>query len=179
MKVGCISVSISAICGIDMNKSSVEAGLELVKEIGVISDWEHDWVNQRYILVKRTWDKNKTHPDMARAFLDETDIAKFSLPTDVSDAVTEIFNSQAKAEKKANIKYMIEGKLMKLLDRMELRHNDITAFADKGLLGTEIGWVRVRLKLMEEGQRLTKKDILQANELWKKYDRQLHSNYFT
>jgi len=154
-----------------MNKSSVEAGLELVKEIGVITEWEYDWVSRRYILGKQYWDKNKTHPSMIRGFIDETTTTSFTSPTDLSDAVKDIFDSQAKAEKKANIKYMIEGKLMKLLDRMELRHNDITAFADKGLLGTEIGWVRVRLKLMEEGQRLTKKDILQANELWKKYDR--------
>jgi len=146
-----------------MNKSSVEAGLELVKEIGTISDWEHDWVNRRYILSKRRVGRG---PNMIRAFLDETVIAGFSSPTDVSDAVKDIFDSQAKAEKKANIKYMIEGKLEKLLKRM-LNNTTI----DEGILGAEMGWVKVRLRLMEEGKRLTKKDILQANELWKKYDR--------
>jgi len=146
-----------------MNTSSAEAGLELCKEMGVITKWHIDIPNHGYNLIHRYWDKNKTHPDTTKGFLSMKVIQGLSSPTDLTHAVIEIFNSQDKAIKEANIETMIEGKLEKLLKRME---NNITI--DKGIIAAEMAWVKIRLSTVRSG-RTMKKDIIKANEMWKKY----------
>ena len=148
-----------------MNNESIRAGLELVKEIGVISDWKYDMPNYGYNLIKRTYDKNKTHPDEVKGFLSMKTIQGFTSLIDLGNAITDIFYKPL-AEKKAKIEIMIEGKLKKLLHKIE---NNTTI--DEGILDAELGWVKVRLKLLEENGNLMKKDLLRANRLWKKYGR--------
>ena len=147
-----------------MNTSSAEAGLELCKEAGVITEWHIDIPNNGYNLIKKYWDKNKTHPEV-KGFLSMKVIQGISSPVDLTNAVIEIFNSQDKAikEKEANIETMIEGKLEKLLKRME---NNITV--DKGICTAEMAWVKIRLSTVRSG-RTMKKDIIKANEMWKRY----------
>ena len=156
-----------------MNTSSAEAGLELLKEMGVITEWHVDLHDGGYNLIHQYWDKNKTHPVTTKSFLSLTVIHGFSLPTDLTHAVTEIFSSQDRAIKEANIEQMVEGKLHKLLDRLQKIDNAPTHTSHTirypELIGAEIGWVKVRLTLIEKGKRLTKKDMLSANKLWSKY----------
>jgi len=156
-----------------LNTSSAEAGLALLKEMGVITEWHVDLPNAGYNLIHQYWDKNKTHPVTTKGFLSMKVIQGISLPTDLTHAVTEIFSLQNKAMKEANIEKMVEGKLHKLLDRLQKIDNAPTytsyTIRHPELIGAEIGWVKVRLKLMEEGKRLTKKDMLSANKLWSKY----------
>ena len=148
-----------------MNDESVRAGLELCKEIGVISDWEYDGLQYRYILTKRIWDKNETHPDIQVAHLDETMVKSFTSPTDLSEVISKAFNGGEKVEKKVKVEFKIKDKLNRLIKRIEKKMEGDT----EGLINTELGWVKVRLKLLEENGKLTKKDLLYANKLWRKY----------
>ena len=147
-----------------MNTSSAEAGLELCKKSGVIAEWHIDIPNDGYNLIKTYWDKNKTHPDTIKGFLSMKVIQGLSSPTDLSDAVTEIFNSHSKATKEAQIEIMVTRKLEKLLNRIET-----TTTEEKGLVGPDMGWVKIRLNMINNDEKLTKKDLLEANKLWNKY----------
>ena len=146
-----------------MNTSSAEAGLELCKEAGVITEWHIDIPNNGYNLIKKYWNKNKTHADIVKGFLSIKVIQGISSPVDLNNVVVEIFNSQDRAIKEANTETMIEGKLEKLLKRME---NNTTV--DKGIIAAEMGWVKIRLDTVRSGK-IMKKDIIKANEMWKKY----------
>ena len=148
-----------------MNNDSVTAGLELVKEVGFISDWEYDGLQYRYILIKRIWDKNKTHPNTQVAYLDETMVKSFTSPTDLSNAIIEAFEGVEKSENKVKIEIKIKDKLNRLVKRMEKKmEGDI-----KGLFGPELVRVKTMLNSLEENGKLTKEDLLYANKLWRKY----------
>ena len=146
-----------------MNTSSAEAGFELCKEVGVITEWHIDISNNGYNLIKKYWNKNKTRADIVKGFLSMKVIQGISSPVDLNNAVVDIFNSQDRVIKQSHAETMIEGKLEKLLKRME---NNITI--DKGIIAAEMGWVKIRLDTVRSG-RIMKKDIIKSNEMWKKY----------
>lgn len=111
--------------GSEVNKSSVEAGLTLCKEIGAIDDWKYNGSQHRYALIKGS----------SYGYLDEADVLLFNSPTDLSDVVKRIFGGVEESEKKAKTEIMVKYKLNKLLKKIE---NNTTK--DKGLVGVE--WVR-------------------------------------
>lgn len=145
-----------------MNKASVEAGLTLCKELGVISDWKYDPPTNRYELIKKVWDKNKLDPDLIKSYLTNELTSQFKSPTDLSDAVKDVISNSIK---QLQIEDMVKDKLNKLLKRIET-----TTTKEKGLVGPDMGWVKIRLDKINKGEKLTKNDLIHANEMWKRYE---------
>lgn len=145
-----------------MNSSGIESGFELCRELGIIQDWEFDGISNRYVLIKRTYEKDTFIANETKGYIIKELVNSFHTSTELITAVKLLFPEETPSKNKLN-------KLLYILEELFNKPNIDELVKYPELVGVNMGWIKIRLQHLENGGKLTKEDMLEANSLWKEY----------
>jgi len=69
----------------------IESGLELCKELGIIQDWEFDGISNRYVLIKRKYEKDTFIANETKGYITKELSNTFNTSTELITAIKKLF----------------------------------------------------------------------------------------